>query len=68
MIWYQKMFVDKHSVHIRGVLWAISVLVTLSIFGNVVHNFSDILNVQHCLSRMDFILGLFCYFVYCGFG
>ncbi len=46
MIWYQKMFVDKHSVHIRGVLWAISVLVTLSIFGNVVHNFSDILNVQ----------------------
>ena len=40
------MFVDKHSVHIRGVLWAISVLVTLSVFGNVVHNFSDILNVQ----------------------
>jgi len=46
MIWYQKMFVDKYSIHIRGVLWAISVLVTLSIFGNIVHDFSDILNVQ----------------------
>jgi exosortase/archaeosortase family protein len=51
MVWYQKMFIDKYSVHIKGVLWAISVLVTLSIFGNVVHNFSDILNVQ--LLRQD---------------
>jgi len=40
------MFIDKQSVHIKAFLWAISVLVVLSIFSNVFNNFSDILNLQ----------------------
>jgi len=40
------MSIDKQSVHIKAVLWAISVLVVLSIFSNVFHNFSGILNLQ----------------------